>query len=388
MSRPRPVRPGCSGCGQVRPEPEPAVGHAQHDLVAVGGSPSARARSRLPPGCARRRCRPARRRRPRGRRAPAARGPVRPAARRRAGVPGPRRAPARTPPARATTATASVTGESSVRTGRRASLTIASMVRWSTAMCSWSRSASCGSSIASASSRSAVTGVRSRCDRSPTAAAFGGEQLDGALRQAVERPRELLGLLRAVHGGPAERSPSRSRCAVPATSSNGSLTRLPSHEASRRASSEQRRTEPQDAGPGADDAAALVGLGDLGAHDRRARVDQHRQQDPAAFTVDDGEGLAVAGAAYLGCLCQLGTGPQLPSVGEQHPGRGGTPQVEVVDELGQRRVVGEPRHQDPDAPGLLVGGGHRPVLGQGAHQQAQRDHERDHDRRRRGDDQP
>ena len=212
-------------------------------------------------------------------------------------------------------------------------------------MCSWSRSASWGSAIASASSRSAVTGVRSRCDRSPTAArSVASSSTVRSARPLSARASSWVSSVPST-AARADRSPSRSRWAVPATWSNGSLTRLPSREASSRASRSRARAEPEDAGPGADHAAPRVGLRDLGAHHRGARVDQHRQQHPAALVVDHGERLAVAGAVDLGGPGQLGTGPELPPVGEQDPGRGGAALVEVGDQLGQRRVVGQPGHQ-------------------------------------------
>ena len=98
-------------------------------------------------------------------------------------------------------------------------------------MCACSRSASSARCTASASSRRAVTGVRSRWDRSATAAR-------SAARSSVIRSASRFSATPSsrVSGGPsgtarAVSSPPRSRCATSASAVTGVLTRRPSRSA-------------------------------------------------------------------------------------------------------------------------------------------------------------
>ena len=282
---------------------------------------------------------------------------------------------------------ASHSGERSARTGRRASLTIASIERWSTPMCVCRRWASSGSAIASASRRSAVTGVRRRWERSPTAAR-------SVASSSVIRSASPLSAWASswVSTGPtssarAPRSPSRRRWAVCETARSGALTRRPSCQAM--ATAKARSSPPvammpvharvtpcrRSAGPTWERTTAVPLSTMTGSSTRPPSSSTTVNASPWQRSAD------------LGVRRQVSTSPQLASVGGQHAGHGRAAAVDPLDELGQLVVVAHTGDEDRDVARLLVGGRHRAVLGQGLDQEAQRDDEGDDDGRRRRDDQ-
>ena len=147
-----------------------------------------------------------------------------------------------------------------------------------------------------------MTGVRSRCERSATAARSASRS--SPVRSASPLSAAASSSVSAVPvtSARAERSPSRSRCATSATSSSGSLIRRPSWAAITAAASISRTPSPTMPAHASRHPLAQ----DLGrrarAHHRRALRGDDRQQHPAALVVDGGDRLAVLGALHLGVL--------------------------------------------------------------------------------------
>ena len=152
-----------------------------------------------------------------------------------------------------------------------------------------------GSATASESRRSAVTGVRSRWERSATASR--SSVSSSVVRSARPLSARASSSVSSVPrtSARAERSPSRSWWATPATPSSGWLMRRPSHVSDRRSQCQQQDAEADEAEPRLGHAPAQVGRGDAGAHHRGAVAGDDRQQHAAARVVDHGERLALAG---------------------------------------------------------------------------------------------
>ena len=276
-----------------------------------------------------------------------------------------------------------------MRTGRRASCTIASMLRWSTPMCSPSRRSRSGSSTASASSRSAVTGVRRRWERSATAArsstssslvrsarplrarassSVSSVPRDVGARREVARPQLVrdAGHLEQRFADPAA-DPRRDRPGQP----------------------HQHQPQADDAQPGlrSRPSARPRGTRWCGQPSCPGRV-THRDQHPAAVVVDHGERLAPCGPPYLRVL-RVDAGADDLARRRQHPGRGLAAFVGRTSTTS--RTSASPTPLDTTIATLRAAwsaAAHRAVLGERPHQQAERDHEGDDDRRRRGQDQP
>ncbi len=238
----RSAGPGrCCRCGRPRSDDRPGDPRRSPRARRSRRRGTGAGRTRRRRGCGRRRCRRARRRCRPGRARPA------PPARRSTGTSTTTRRPWSSASAvqnaarSRTTPAASQVEDRLLRSGIRASRTTASMVRWSCSMWASSRSDCSSSATPSASSRSAVTGVRSRWDRSPTAArsASSSSMIRSASRFRVSASstvsRGPAGLARA------SRSPSCSRWATTARSVTGVLSRRPIRSATPSASAVSSR---------------------------------------------------------------------------------------------------------------------------------------------------
>ena len=141
-----------------------------------------------------------------------------------------------------TTATASASPPVS-RVGRRACAMTWLTIRSTPATAASTRSASSGSRSPSASSRSAVTGVRSRWDRS--AAASRSCCSRSLIRSASPLSASAIRRTSAGSAGVAraDRSPLRSESAVPATDSSGRTSPRPISPATSPAAGEQHQPE-------------------------------------------------------------------------------------------------------------------------------------------------
>ena len=192
----------------------------------------------------------------RGHAAPAA---ARRAAERRPAGPGPRRARARSATRSRTTTVASqasreVGADRSARLAHDrvdAALEHADVVAGAAAPSS-------ASDTASASRRSAVTGVRSRCERSATAgrSATSSSLVRSARPLSARASSSVSSVPRT--SARADRSPSRSWWATSATSSSGSLIRRPEPVRDGGRQRQQQDAEPDDAEPGRSDARGAV----------------------------------------------------------------------------------------------------------------------------------
>ena len=156
-----------------------------------------------------------------------------------------------------------------------------------------------GFSTASASSRSAVTGVRSRWERSATTArsAASSSRIRSA-RPLSARASSLVSSVPRTRAR-AARSPPRSPWAMPATSRSGSARRRPCHAAVAPASASSSTPSPTMPSHALGHACVQVVRRDARAHDRRALLGHHRQQHPSAGVVHHLERLAVEGALHL-----------------------------------------------------------------------------------------
>ena len=309
----------------------------------------------------------------------------------RSGGPGPRRAHARTPSARRTTARRRTLGAGRAH---RAAGPRARSRRWCAGArrCApRSRRASSGSSTASASRRSAVTGVRSRWrevgDRGPlgassslvrSASPLSARASSCGLLGAARPPRAPSGRPRAA--GARRSATVAQRLADPPAELRGDAPPpAPAARAPSPMMPAQARAR-RGAGP---PAVTLVRTTAVPSRD------DHRQQHPAAVVVDDGERLAAAARAAPRVVGRARRSRRSPgrrrcstAVGRRRGCRG-------LDD--SRSSVRRRAGRRPGSPTLRASwsaAGHRPVLGQRAHQQAQRDHEGHDDRRRRGEHQP
>ncbi len=198
---------------------------------------------------------------------------------------------------------ASPAAERSVRTGRRASLTIASMERWSTPMCS---TEPLGELLVRrpprrpGAARSRACGAGGR-GRRPRPARRRGARRCGRPGRSGPGPARGSRAGRPPRPGRA-RSPSRSWCAVPATCRTGSLTRRPSREAITSASASS--TTPRPMMPA--QAPATPRCRSAGVTLLRTTAVPFSSTTGSStrppVAVDDPEALAAGGAAYLRVL--------------------------------------------------------------------------------------
>ena len=131
-----------------------------------------------------------------------------------------------------------------------------------------------------ASRRSAVIGVRSRCERSATDFPFGRQQLPDPRGQPVERGPDLAHLVRTVRRRPAPSiSPWPSRSAAPASSVIGQVIDRARRSATTRDSSDQHQPEQPEDEPGAVHALAQQRPG---TRSRRPRCARRRRPAGAA----------------------------------------------------------------------------------------------------------
>ncbi len=249
-------------------------------------------------------------------------------------------------------------------------------------MCSFSRSASSGCSTDSASSRSAVTGVRSRCDRSPTVARSAASSSVIRSARRFSASPSSCGLRRAV----GLRAGGELALAQPVghIGEVGDRTADPAgdHQGGPQRDDEHDRAEQPDDRPRLLDPHVELVRPKAGPHHDGPVGGEHRDVDPGAPGVDHGEGLARLRSLDLGILRQTGhVGAQLCLPVGHQDGRDGGPAVgDVADEGPQLIPVGQSSEQDRDVARLLVLGRERPVVGHGPHQQTQRDDEREDDR--------
>ena len=308
----------------------------------------------------------------------------RPARRQRRG-PGPRRAPTRRPTRSRTDRARRRSGRSGrARTGRRASFTIASIVRCRYADVLLEPVGELGVGRpprrrAAARSPACAAGARGRRPRParPPAA----PSIRSASRFSARA--ELPGLRGAGRLGARVEVALAQSVGDAGQVVTGVLTRRPSRPAIATAATSSSTAEPDDRRPGA--------RAPRGAARRPATVVRTTSVPSAVTTgtrisrpgvVHPGERLAAGGRAR-----PRGPRPS-PWPGAEHVGRRRSARwsrpaalVDGVDQPAQRGGSScSAGDQDRDVARLLVGGGHRPVLGQGAHQQAQRDHEREDDR--------
>ena len=245
-----------------------------------------------------------------------------------------------------------------------------------------------GSATASASRRSAVTGVRSRWERSATARR-------SSVKSSVVRSARPLSARASssVSSVPrtsarAERSPSRSWWATPATPSSGWLMRRPSHEAMAgpsASSSTPRPMRPSHASVTPRRRSSGATLVRTTAVPSPVTTGSSTRPPASSTTVNASPSRACRTS---GSLARHPADPEDGAGLGEHGGAGDAARVDPVDDLGELALVADPGDQDRDAAGLLVGGRHRPVLGERAHQQAERHDEGHHHGRGRGDDQP
>ena len=243
-----------------------------------------------------------------------------------------------------------------------------------------SRSASSGSWTASASSRSAVTGVRSRWDRSATAAR-------SAASSSPIRSASRLSATRRARRSPAGRAGRRGRRGRPRASRCGHRGQLGHRRADPAAEPvgdqqrqrEQHQAERRDAEPGPRSRPRCSCASATTVRPRRCRrpVDD-RHAAPAPPRRRRGERPAGARRGRPGPPPPRPAGrrARVPSASEHRWCRG--PRWSTAGDQPAELRVGRARPETriADVARLLVGRGQRPVLGHRAHQQAQRDQER------------
>ena len=243
------------------------------------------------------------------------------------------------------------------------------------------------SATASASSRSAVTGVRSRWERSATAAR-------SAASSSLIRSARPLSARASSSVSSVPRTPARAAevAAAELVGDVGDLAErlgearaLPRAVASASASS----STPSPTMP----SQALVTPACRSSGATLVRTTAVPSSLTTGSSTRPPESSTTSNASPPRARCTSGSSGSMSPVPSTSPLTVSTAvsaaprRVEALDDLGHLLVV-DAGDQDGDVAGLLVRRGHRPVLGQRLDEQAQRDHERDDHGRRGRQDQP
>ena len=195
------------------------------------------------------------------------------------------------------------------------------MARWRFATCCTSRWESSGSVTASESRRRAVTGVRSRCDRSATAARSLASS--SVVRSASPFSASASSTVSSVPlmGARAVRSPSRSRCAARRPRAPG---RSPDARAGSRWPARRGEAPDPDRGclPRPERRRGAASADVTVVRTTAVPSPDHRQQRPATVPVHDRERLTGQRSLHLGVVGRDSAGTELAAGRREHAGLG------------------------------------------------------------------